>query len=112
MKRMVLLLLTIIGTSVCYADAATNSVAAVVQSTNATARVQCWAQTKSGNRCKRRAVCGERYCRQHSATIAPKKPLEKCRSFTDGGKPCDVKPVDGCSYCERHFVNSREKGVK
>ena len=37
--------------------------------TNATARVQCLAQTKSGNRCKRRAVCGERYCRQHSATI-------------------------------------------
>ena len=71
--------------------------------TNATARVQCWAQTKSGNRCKRRAVSGERYCRQHSATIAPKKPLEKCRSFTDGGKPCDVKPVEGGIYCKGHL---------
>ena len=103
MKRMMLLLLIATGTSVCYADAATNSVPADVQSTNATARVQCWAQTKSGNRCKRRAVSGERYCRQHSATIAPKKQPEKCRSFTEDGKPCEAKPVDGCNYCERHL---------
>ena len=103
MKRMMLLLLIATGTSVCYADAATNSDPAVVQSTNAMCRVQCWAQTKSGNRCKRRAVSGERYCRQHSATIAPKKSLEKCRSFTDGGKPCEAKPVEGCNYCERHL---------
>ena len=71
--------------------------------TNATARVQCWAQTKSGNRCKRRAVSGERYCRQHSSTIAPKKQPEKCRSFAEDGKPCDAKPVDGCNYCKRHL---------
>ena len=103
MKRMMLLLLIATGTSVCYADAATNSVPVVVQSTNVTARVQCWAQTKSGNRCKRRAVSGERYCRQHSATIAPKKQPEKCRSFTENGKPCEAKPVDGCNYCERHL---------
>ena len=71
--------------------------------TNVTARVQCWAQTKSGNRCKRRAVSGERYCRQHSATIAPKKQPEKCRSFTEDGKPCEVKPVEGGIYCKGHL---------
>ena len=103
MKRMMLLLLIATGTFVCYADAATNSVPAVVQSTNATSRVQCWAQTKSGNRCKRRAVCGERYCRQHSSTFAPTKHLEKCRSFAEDGKPCEAKPVDGRNYCERHL---------
>ena len=103
MKRMMLLLLIATGTSVCYADATTNSVPAVVQSTKATARVQCWAQTKSGNRCKRRAVSGERYCRQHSATIAPKKQPEKCRSFTEDGKPCEVKPVEGGIYCKGHL---------
>ena len=74
-----------------------------ILSTNATARVQCWAQTKSGNRCKRRAVSGERYCRQHSATIAPKREPEKCRSFAADGKPCEAKPVDGLNYCERHL---------
>ena len=103
MKRMMLLLLIATGTSVCYADAATNSVPAVVQSTNAMCRVQCWAQTKSGNRCKRRAVSGERYCRQHSATIAPKKQPEKCRSLTEDGKPCEVKPVEGGIYCKGHL---------
>ena len=103
MKRMVLLLLTLIGTSVCYVEAATNSVPVVVQSTNTTVRVQYWAQTKSGNRCKRRAVSGERYCRQHSATIAPKREPEMCRSFTDDGKPCDAKPAEGSNYCERHL---------
>ena len=103
MKRMMLLFLIAIGISVCYADAATNSVPVVVQSTNVTARVQCWAQTKSGNRCKRRAVSGERYCRQHSATIAPKKQPEKCHSFTDDGKPCDAKPAEGSNYCEGHL---------
>ena len=71
--------------------------------TNVSARVQCWAQTKSGNRCKRRAVSGERYCRQHSATIAPKKQPEKCRSFTEDGKPCEVKPVEGGIYCKGHL---------
>ena len=103
MKKMIVLFLIATGMSVCHADAATNSLQAVVQSTNVTARVQCLAQTKSGNRCKRRAVSGERYCRQHSATIAPKKQPEKCRSFTDDGKPCDAKPAEGSNYCDGHL---------
>lgn len=32
---------------------------------------QCWAVTRSGNRCKRRARPGERYCRQHATSVAP-----------------------------------------
>ena len=28
-------------------------------------RTQCWAITKSGKRCSRKAVSGERFCRQH-----------------------------------------------
>ena len=70
--------------------------------TNVVERVQCWAQTKSGTRCKRRAVKGERYCRQHSADKTVKIVPEKCRSFDESGKPCENKPVQDRSYCEKH----------
>jgi len=71
--------------------------------TNAVEKVQCFAQTQSGTRCKRRAVPNERYCRQHSSSAAPKKAPDKCRSFTADGKPCESKPVDGKNYCEKHL---------
>ena len=70
--------------------------------TNVVERVQCWAQTKSGTRCKRRAVKGERYCRQHSADKTVKVAPEKCRSFDESGKPCENKPVQDRNYCEKH----------
>ena len=71
--------------------------------TNGVERVQCWAQTKSGTRCKRRAAPGGRYCRPHAAELAPKSAPEKCRSFTEDGRPCAAKPVERRNYCEKHL---------
>ena len=51
--------------------AATNTVAKVAgkksegRPKEPSARSQCEATTKSGNRCKRKAAKGERFCRQH-----------------------------------------------
>ena len=66
-------------------------------------RVQCWAVTKSGNRCKRRAAAGKRYCHQHASNVTPKNPPDRCRSMTDAGNQCGEKPIEGKSYCERHM---------
>lgn len=66
-------------------------------------RVQCWAMTKSGNRCKRRAEAGKRYCHQHASDVKPKKSPECCRSMTEDGKQCESKPVNGNNYCEKHM---------
>ena len=65
-------------------------------------RVQCWAMTKSGNRCKRRAAAGKRYCHQHASSVTPKKEQDRCRSMTEDGKQCESKPVEGKNYCEKH----------
>ena len=63
----------------------------------------CWAVTRSGNRCKRRAAPGERYCRQHAASVAPSKPVARCRSMTPEGTQCAEKPVEGGRYCKKHL---------
>ena len=65
-------------------------------------RVQCWARTKSGNRCKRRAAAGKRYCHQHASSVNPKTEQNRCRSMTEEGKQCESKPVEGKNYCEKH----------
>lgn len=70
-------------------------------------RVQCWAVTKSGNRCKRRAAAGKRYCHQHAADVKPKDQPERCRSMTEDGKQCESKPSEGKNYCEKHMDRSR-----
>ncbi len=70
-------------------SATTNAPPAVVESAKAPAKAsgsdrrradgefrQCEATTLSGNRCKRRAAKGSRYCRQHEAIIRKR----------DGGK--------------------------
>ncbi len=64
---------------------------------------QCWAITKSGNRCKRRARPNERYCKQHSASVSPTKPIPRCRSMTEAGTQCQEKTVDGKFYCSKHL---------
>ncbi len=69
------------------------------------AREQCWAVTKSGNRCKRHSAPGERYCRQHASGVKPKKTPDCCRSMTGNGKQCESKPVKGWNYCEKHLHN-------
>ena len=66
-------------------------------------RELCWAVTKSGNRCKRRAAAGKRYCHQHAASVKPKKQPERCRSMKGDGKQCESKPVNGKNYCEKHL---------
>lgn len=63
---------------------------------------QCWSITKSGNRCKRRARPDDRYCRQHSSSLASSRPIERCRSMTDSGSQCKDKPLKGKSYCAKH----------
>ena len=73
-------------------------------------RTQCWAMTQSGNRCKRRAAAGRRYCHQHAASVKPKKEQERCRSMTEDGKQCEAKPVKGKSYCEKHLESCGDTG--
>ena len=75
------------------------------------AECQCWAVTKSGTRCKRRARPGVRYCKQHSADVTPKKAPERCRSMTENGGQCSEKPVPGKNYCEKH-LKSELQAVK
>ena len=67
-----------------------------------TGQCQCWAVTQSGNRCKRRARPGERYCRQHAASVVPKVTPDRCRSMTEKGERCSEKPAPGSNYCPRH----------
>ena len=66
-------------------------------------RTQCWAVTKSGNRCKRRAPSGKRYCHQHASTVNSKAEQKRCRSMTEAGKRCESTPVEGKNYCEKHM---------
>ena len=66
-------------------------------------KAQCWAMTKSGNRCKRRAAAGKRYCHQHASDVKPKKSPECCRSMTEDGKQCEAKSVNGKNYCAKHM---------
>ena len=78
-----LALLVVVSFAVLFcsaASAATNLVSSVtfaVSTTNApTAKVsrqQCEAVTKSGNRCKRNAVLGEKLCRQHKKIFRAKE---------------------------------------
>ena len=55
-----------------WAEASTNAVSNVVSSV---VRTQCEARTKSGTRCKRNALPGEKLCRQH-------KKIEERRNST------------------------------
>lgn len=67
-------------------SAVTNSVSSVVSviaATNAPAekvsRQQCEAVTKSGNRCKRNAIPGEKLCRQHKKIAVRKSSTDSAR---------------------------------
>ena len=74
MKRAVLSIVVILSAALsCLAKSGVtniiSSVASVASTTNTPSlklpRQQCEAVTKSGNRCKRNAVPGEKLCRQH-----------------------------------------------
>lgn len=64
---------------------------------------QCWAITRSGNRCKRRAIPNARYCRQHSDVRISSKTVERCRSMTTNDVQCREVPLPNSSYCKDHF---------
>ncbi len=64
---------------------------------------QCWAATQSGNRCKRRAAVGMRYCRQHAASHEPKTAPDRCRSMTTNGVRCAEAPLPKRNYCQKHM---------
>ena len=74
---------------------------AVVAATNGVA--QCWAVTKSGSRCKRRAAPETRYCRQHAATRELKDTPPQCGSMTTSGVPCRLPPLPNRRYCAEHM---------
>ena len=63
---------------------------------------RCWAVTKSGNRCKRRAASGCRYCKQHSADRVPKRNVSQCRSMTTNDVQCSNASMPNKSYCKEH----------
>jgi hypothetical protein len=64
---------------------------------------RCWSMTQSGNRCKRRAASGRRYCKQHSADRVPKRKISQCRSMTTNDVQCLNAPISDKSYCEEHM---------
>ena len=63
---------------------------------------RCWAVTKSGNRCKRRAASGCRYCKQHSVDRTPKRNVSQCRSMTTNDVQCSNASMPNKSYCKEH----------
>ena len=84
-----------------FALAAVVLAAAAVAAANEIA--QCWAVTKSGSRCKRRAAPKTRYCRQHAATRELKDTPPQCGSMTTNGVPCRAAPLPNRRYCSDHM---------
>ena len=76
MKRIGLQFALIFGMafSLAAAEASTNVVRQVA---SPAARTQCEAQTKSGTRCKRSALPGEKLCRQHKKIEAHRNSTER-----------------------------------
>ena len=68
------LALTCAALSCPWAEASTNAVTNVVSSV---VRTQCEARTKSGTRCKRNALPGEKLCRQHKKIEERRKPAQQ-----------------------------------
>jgi hypothetical protein len=64
---------------------------------------RCWSITQSGNRCKRRAASGCRYCKQHSAERVSKRNVSQCRSMTTNDVQCSNAPMLGKNYCKEHM---------
>lgn len=101
MKRTILAVAAFLALSSAAADAPAKGGAA--QGPEKKEQCQCWAVTKSGSRCTRRARPNERYCKQHSSSAATKKQPERCMSMTEKGKQCGNRPAEGKRYCSRHL---------
>ena len=70
--------------SVC--STTTNAVSVQVSKKAAkSSRPQCEATTLSGNRCKRRATQGSKYCSQHAAIIRKREKDKNEKSAQQGG---------------------------
>lgn len=74
----------------------------MADNTNAVVVVRCKSVTQSGNQCKRRAVKGTHYCRQHAVDAPVKKPFKTCQAVTENGSTCTEKPLPHSRYCEKH----------
>ena len=63
---------------------------------------QCRAITEGGARCKHKRDGESDYCKQHSPSVRPSKPVTQCRAMTLEGKQCSRKPVENSRYCKQH----------
>ena len=98
MKRLIWLLVLCLLALPLAGEASDNS-----SSTEASCqRCQCHSVTKSGNRCKRKAVAGRLYCRQHSVPAPAKVPNAQCGYVSDDGKRCPAPVVPSSRFCDKH----------
>ena len=65
-------------------------------------RGQCHSVTKSGNRCKRKAVPQKLYCRQHSANTQTSSKGDCCCYISDAGVRCTRRTSQDIRYCTNH----------
>lgn len=65
---------------------------------NKAATTQCAAKTASGERCKRKAQEGSKYCAQHAKANTP----VQCAAKTASGEQCKRKAQAGSQYCAQH----------
>ena len=68
----------------------------------ASERCQCHSVTKSGNRCKRKAVPQKLYCRQHSANTQTSGKGDCCCYISDAGVRCTRRTSQDIRYCTNH----------
>lgn len=65
---------------------------------------RCRAVTQKGDPCKRRALAGSPYCRQHQASSldsSPETPA-RCEATTRKGRRCKNRPRPGSRFCKVH----------
>ena len=72
-------------------------------------RCQCHSVTKSGNRCKRKAVPQKLYCRQHSSATLLKGDSGPCFFVSESGARCEFTRMAGRRYCKVHQEMNIEK---
>lgn len=75
----------------------------------ASERCQCHSVTKSGNRCKRKAVPQKLYCRQHSSATLLEGDSGPCFFVSESGARCESTRMAGRRYCKVHQEMNIEK---
>ena len=67
------------------------------------AAAQCEGKTLKGERCKREAAEGSKYCWQHAKAVA------QCAAVTEDGKKCTRKTEPGKKFCWQHMDKPQKK---